>query len=288
MAHCSIEAEKQKALEYLLQQAHSPELKNIPVEVNTCWGPIAPSLFEAIKHFGCDLIILGQKKQNGPLHMFPGSATDHIVTHSPVPVLLIHEDDPLPIFSCNPENQSIRLLIGIDQVQQSTSVLNAAASLFDCLLPSVQTSIHLIRIAIPSLLHDEQNYQQCMQETIDILLEHEHNQAQTHKSDRTLSPDDQVSHVKMKWSMVIEADCVKALINETENVTHAEDTDTAGIYHVIALSTHFGQPSATQQPILSSIIERLIRETQLPVLIVPPMDKPEVSHRTPSLANMYL
>lgn len=286
MVQSSVEAEKEQATEYLKNQASSLLLNDIPVEVDVRWGPVVPSIFEAVQHFGCDLIVLGQKKQRGPLHMFPGSESDHIVTNSPVPVLLVHEEGPFPVFPYPPGDQPVRLLIGIDDLKQKNMVFNATESMLKSLPPSLQVSIHFIKVTTPFSHENESDYRQSMQETTDTIKGYLGNRM-SGPLETNIASFENISRASMSRSVVVESDCVRALVDETERAKHHEESDTKS-YHVMVISSLFGQPTEMNRPVLSSILERLIRETHLPILIVPPKYASEAGSKATFLGTVYL
>jgi hypothetical protein len=84
-----------------------------------------------------------------------------------------------------------------------------------------------------------------------------------------VSSVEEMAIADMKYSVVVGTDYSQTLIKEAENGVEEESTETPAPFHILAISSLFGQ----QQHILltdNTIVERITHETLLPVLVVPP------------------
>jgi nucleotide-binding universal stress UspA family protein len=269
----TIETEKQKAFTYLMDQAKSPALHDVHVDIDVIWGPVVPSLLEMARLHNSDLILLCRKQHKGLTYMLPGSIAERLVTHSPLPVFLVHEQGPLPIFPDIQRGQTIRALLGIDDPAQTGAVMRHTLALTASLMALPQSVIHLARVISPFATYNEQSYRSCMQETINIVREYQlhnipeslnANEASSEASDEVL-----IEAVYMSWSIVSGIDYAHTFIEEADNGEPIEGSKDHAPFHILAISSLFGQ----HHHILHtgySVVERITHETLLPVLIVPP------------------
>lgn len=56
-------------------------------------GPPRSVILEVAKEIGADLIVMGTHGRTGLAHVFFGSVAEHVVRHSPVPVLTVRQKD---------------------------------------------------------------------------------------------------------------------------------------------------------------------------------------------------
>ncbi|GCE20557.1 universal stress protein [Dictyobacter kobayashii] len=262
-----VETEKQKALDYLINIATSPILNDIEVEMDVSWGQVAPSVFEQVKNHQCDLILLSRKHHKGLKHLLPGSVAERVVMYAPVPVFLIHENGPLPIFPYIALGQPTCVLMGIDDIAQTSPVIKSASALLAGLEAGAQPTIRLARVISPYTAAHQQGPQASMLDIMNVVKEHQLKHVQEFQ-DIDENSMEIISSACMSESTLIGTDYANALIKEAEtNIPENGDQNEAH-FHLLAISSDFGKNQ--QAPHLgNTTLERITHETQLPVLVVP-------------------
>lgn len=269
-----VAAEKQKALDYLMQIATSPVLNEIKIEIDVSWGQVAPSLFEQVKKHSCDLILLSRKHFKGLKHLLPGSIAERVVMHTPVPVFLIHEHGPLPISPYIPAGQPTDVLIGIDDSTQVYAVVQSALSLIAGLATTPQPTIRLARIT--SSQH--QDSQAGMLDIMKNVKEHQLKHIQEFQDIDETSME-VISSACMRESTLQGTDYAHALIEDAEQNIAENGMQNHTHFHLLALSSRFGQNQQAPH-VGNTLVERITHETQLPVLVVPPLSVADLPSTT--------
>jgi nucleotide-binding universal stress UspA family protein len=61
----------------------------LPVTKLLGHGHAGPALVKAIEEQGCDLVVVGTRGRGAMASLVAGSVTEHLVSHSPVPILVV-------------------------------------------------------------------------------------------------------------------------------------------------------------------------------------------------------
>lgn len=264
--HDLIEAEKQKALDYLTNIAAMPLLNEIDVEIEVCWGQVASSLIEQVKQHNCNLILLSRKHHTGLKYLLPGSVAERVAMHAPVPVFLIHEHGPLPVIPYVPAGQPICVLMGIDDLAQASTVVKSSLSLVAGLAATTQPIIRLARVISPYAAEQQSASQGSMLDLMNIVkeqqLKHVHEFQDIDETSMEV-----VASACMSESTLVETDYAHALLKEAGSYNSNEHEPH---FHLLAISSRFGQYQQSLH-LENHIVERITHETQLPVLVVPPI-----------------
>jgi nucleotide-binding universal stress UspA family protein len=78
-----------------LEEAVSQVPEDVPVTKLLGHGHAGPALITAIDELGCDLVVVGTRGRGAMKALFLGSVTEHLVTHSSVPIVVVPPPDRL-------------------------------------------------------------------------------------------------------------------------------------------------------------------------------------------------
>ncbi|GLV59709.1 hypothetical protein KDH_65350 [Dictyobacter sp. S3.2.2.5] len=259
-----VETEKQKALDYLTTVATTPLLDGIDVELQVCWGQVAPELVEQVRLHHCDLILMSRKHHTGLKHLLPGSVAERVAMHSPVPVFLIHEHGPLPIIPYIPAGHPICILLGVDDISQAGPVVKSSLALVAGLAATNQPIIRLARVISPYAT-EQSGAQGGLLELMKVIKEQQIKHVHEFE-DIDEESMEVVSSACMSESTLVGTDYAHELLKEAGSYDGEEHKPQ---FHLLAISSRFGQYQQCLH-LGNHIVERITHETQLPVLIVPP------------------
>ncbi|MBO0797131.1 MAG: universal stress protein, partial [Ktedonobacteraceae bacterium] len=92
---CEKSADLQQASAYLLETRQRLPAA-LSVQCISCSGPIVPTLLALAKGHAIDLILLCHRGETGIREMGKRSVTHHLACQSPLPLLVLHPDRPIP------------------------------------------------------------------------------------------------------------------------------------------------------------------------------------------------
>ena len=97
-----VDAERARAEEYLAVAAQSEFLMGIPTETRVEQGAVAATVLDTAQEQKTDLIIMCSHGDTGLKRWMLGSVAQKVARHSPVPVLVLHQEGIIP-FSAYPD-----------------------------------------------------------------------------------------------------------------------------------------------------------------------------------------
>jgi nucleotide-binding universal stress UspA family protein len=249
-----------EATHYLERVATSIHLVGVETEVEAWHGSAAVMILSAARAKNIDLIVMCSHGYTGLKRWVLGSVAQKVARHAPVPVLVLHQhttaNGPRPTLS-----QPIRVLVPLDGSVLARAALTPAVQLAATLAAPGQGAIHLVRVVKRDILPGEvldPTTKECLLHKAKIYLA-----SVTEHLRESIAAELKVA---VTWSVALETDAAKAIINVAEN---GEDAEGAGIFggcECIALATH-GR-GGLQRWAMGSVAERVLAGTTLPVLIV--------------------
>jgi nucleotide-binding universal stress UspA family protein len=78
-----------------LEEAIALVPEDVPVTKLLGHGHAGPALIGAIEEQGCDLVVVGTRGRGAVRSLFLGSVTEHLVSRSPVPIVVVPPPDRL-------------------------------------------------------------------------------------------------------------------------------------------------------------------------------------------------
>lgn len=84
-----LEREMTQEVSATLEEAVEQVPADLPVTKILGHGHAGPALVEAIEQQGCDLVVVGTRGRGAVASLLLGSVTEHLIRHSPVPVVVV-------------------------------------------------------------------------------------------------------------------------------------------------------------------------------------------------------
>lgn len=121
-----IDEELAEAAEYLKTLVASHQLDGLTTETHTIVGDVAPTILAAAESLRTDLIVLWSHGYTGLKRWALGSIAHKLVSHSPVPILVLRDDGPQ---TTEAEPRPVRALVALDGSLFSEAILKPVAEL---------------------------------------------------------------------------------------------------------------------------------------------------------------
>jgi nucleotide-binding universal stress UspA family protein len=266
------------ASEYLTRLAASELLAGIAKEAKITTGIPAEAIISASRSWQADILVLCSHGYTGMTRWALGSVAEKVAFHAPIPVLVLREGRPQP-----GADRPLRVLAALDGSPRAEEMLAPAAYITAALAPPAQGTLQLMRVVQPAvtgqqggnpdanaaLLQQAAGY---LDATIERLRE------------GRLAPV-LAGLLSLSRSVALEADVASALMQEAEHDEEAARAAMAESYTIIALATH--GLSGIGRWVVGSITARVLKASQLPVLIVRPADIMERSGFTWDQAELF-
>jgi len=138
-----IEDELAEATDYLKTVAGSPTFGGIDTTTEVMFGSPAQHILATAEARAADLIVLCSHGRTGFTRWVLGSVAHQLAHHSPVPVLVLHQDEPLPgADAAHP----FCALVALDGSPLAETALVRAADLVTALATTVPGVLHLLQV----------------------------------------------------------------------------------------------------------------------------------------------
>ena len=267
-----VKIERAKAKDYLDHLAQTSLPGGISVETEVVVGDVAPAILTAIDEHHSDLVVMSSHGYTGMKRWVMGSIAEKIARLSPVPVLMQRDEGPDLARDLPPEG-ILQALIPLDGSLRAEEAIVPAGQLVAALAAPGRGQLHLLRIVVMPT-NDLSGYSaretilQAAKEYIHVTLKRIHS-GQLASSLAGLG-------LSFTGSVTIDTDIAAAIARVAESGESAsngdimEGTDTVRPSRLIAMATHgYG---GLQLLTMGSVTGRTLLATQLPLLIVRPLD----------------
>ena len=259
-----ITIEENAAREYLQGLIGKGSLEGIHTEVAVEVGQAAASILSTTETSHIDLVVICSHGYTGFKRWLLGSVAEKVAHHSPVPVLLLHEEaQPLTNLPANVSSlQSVSVLVPLDGSALAEAALAPAAQLAEALSLPDEGAIHLIRaVVLPGSGQASQGERDAIinqaQQYLDAVV------ARLRQEQIAGSTGQQLS---ISCSVTIDDDIASGIIRVAESGEKTAGTEMDGRSEIIAMTTH--GLSGLQQWAIGSVTQRVLQATTLPLLIV--------------------
>jgi len=266
-AEPALEEEVARANAYLAQFVASKELEGITIRTEILSGPVAKTILLFAHLQQIDLIAMCSHGSTGLKRWVLGSVAEKVARHSPIPVLVLHEDGPkLTTIPATP-TQPVRLLVPLDGSALAEAVLTPAVHLCAALAAPGRGALHLARVLrLPPVPEVEHEYMARM---------HESARADAKAYLQTITARLQQGEaasfgLTVSASVHMQADVAETLIRVAELGEGVEASERFDACDAIAMATHGGSNIAYW--VMGSVTERILHGSKLPMLIVRPKE----------------
>ncbi|HJT59670.1 MAG TPA: universal stress protein [Ktedonobacteraceae bacterium] len=268
------EADIDAAAAYLtaLTTSNDFNLEGFGVKTRVVPGHAAPAILDVAGEEQADLIVMCGHSETGLKRWFVDSIAQDVAQHSPVPVLFLGEDSPLPLSSYPDHLHPLRPLMGLVALDGSAfaeAALEPTAALVDSLAAPARGTLLLTRVVPlpePRIDHIHHEYH------VPGIMEQEIEEAKMYLgslAQRLRSGPLARLNLTIVWSLSISRDVVGSLIEYAESGKDADGMFAYGSSDVIALATH-GR-AGLQRLALGSVSWHLLEATNRPLLVVHPL-----------------
>lgn len=252
-----------EAKSYLVTLAKSEDLAGINTKVEVMFGNPAQDIFAVTQSRRVDLIIMSSHGRTGFTRWALGSVAHKVVHHSPVPVLVLRDDAPLPTEALIDAARPLRALVPLDGSPLAETALEPAAYLVAALASPSRGALHLAQVVkLPSTTHDEEFVAKIGKEILDT--------AKTYLTAMKDHLEETLKELKLSitWSVAIDSDVADALIGIAEHVAEVKEAKGHHDCDLIAMSTH-GR-GGWERWTMGSVTERVLNGAKLALLVVRP------------------
>jgi nucleotide-binding universal stress UspA family protein len=267
-----LDAEVMTAQTYLENLVQRESLTTVRTEIAVPYGEVATLILAEAAARRIDLIVMCSHGYSGPRRWELGSMAEKVAHHAPVPVLVLHEDKPLPSLNAR-VGGSVRALVPLDGSTYAQAALAPAARLVAALSAPARGALHLARVVVPpgageSTQSERDALMQQAQRSIGSTLES--------LREGPLASEVAGLNLSIGCSVIFDDDIAAGIIRLAEDGEPAGKTEGVDVSDAIAMATHgFGG-----QPLweVSSVTERVLQATRLPLLIVRPHELADTDH----------
>jgi nucleotide-binding universal stress UspA family protein len=260
--------EAEAARAYLGEVAQSAALAGLPVDSITEIGTAAGVVLDAIAERGADLVVMTSHGRTGLGRWVLGSVAEHVVHHSPAPVLVLRgRESSIGDISAGDVEHRMRILVPLDGSPLAETALAPARGLALALAAPRPAEIHLTLIVSP--------YEAVPTNMPDALIVDGAKTYLERTAQRLLADGGDDGRLIVTWSVAVNYDFAHGILAtaEAESVKHAAGVPPTDRCDLIAMATH-GYGGLARWA-LGSVAERVLHATELPILIVRPQELPE-------------
>ncbi len=264
----SFEAASAEANSYLthVAQAHSREGVNIQTQVLA--GPVALTILDFARSHPFDLIVINSHGYTGITRWLLGSVAEEVAYHSPRPVLVLRDQQPLPIVSHANVTRPLHTLVTLDGSAMAEAILLSAAQLSVALAPSASCVLHLLQVInLPPAIDMKKSQRPIEKDKRAREEAKEAAERYLSKVESRLREDEWARLTfSVRSSVVFDSDTVAGIIAAVKKAEEGEDAEAFGGYDLIAIATH-GR-GELERIFIRSVTEGILKATKLPLLIV--------------------
>lgn len=255
----ALDADFAAAERYLADVAASFEMEGIPIEIAVRFGPTVSTILEVAADSQADLIVMCSHGYTGIRRRIMGSIAEKLAREASIPMLVLREDGPAPEAA-----RPLRALVPLDGSSHAKAALEPAAFLLAALAGVAPGTLHLMRVVQPAKTHLDEGGLLMASEKARRYL----SATAEHIREGLTTPAVAKLNMEVTWSVAVDTYVAEALIRMAENAGASKGEGEAfGDCDLIALATH-GR-DGLQRWVMGSITEQVLRDTKLPLLVVP-------------------
>jgi nucleotide-binding universal stress UspA family protein len=263
LAQQVLAADLAEAERYLRGVATSPELEDVPTERVVRFGPTVSTILAVASASQADLIAVCSHGYTGITRRIMGSVAEKLAREGSLPVLVLREDGPVPGAAHPGATRPLRALVPLDGSAHAKAALEPAAYLLAALAGSAPGVLHLVRVVQPVMTGIEEGGMLTASAKARRYL----SSTAEHIREGFVAPAVAKLNLDVTWSVAVDTYVAETLIRTAEKAKPSEGDELLGDCDVIALATH--GPDGLQRWVMGSVTEQVLRDTKLPLLVVP-------------------
>src|SRR5947209_11737242 len=265
LAQRVLAADLAEAERYLGGVTTSPELEGVPTESVVRFGPTVSTILAVAAASQADLIAMCSHGYTGFKRRIMGSVAEKLAREAEVPVLVLREDGPVTGEAHPGATRPLRALVPLDGSAHAKAALEPAAYLLAALAGSAPGVLHLVRVVQPVTTDIEEGGMLTASAKARRYL----SATAEHIREGFVAPAVAQLNLDVTWSVAVDTYVAETLIRTAENAEAAEGREEMlGNCDLIALAT-YGR-DGLQRWVMASVTEQVLRDTKLPLLVVPP------------------
>jgi nucleotide-binding universal stress UspA family protein len=265
-----VEADVAAAKDYLGRVVAGDKLASVKTQLAVSVArPVAPELLQVATASHADIVVMCSHGRTGMLRWALGSVARQLVRSSPVPVLVLQADGPVPLSSGEAPDQPLRIEVPLDGSSLAETAVEPAARLAVALAGSRQAMVRLVHVVehlvLPyaafapidgRVLHESDTERGSLAQKARLYL---HTVAQRFTKEPLAS-----LRVQVTSAVVFNQDAASAIVAVGEG-----SEDVGAPSDIIAMATH-GR-TGIQRLAIGSITERVLQSTKRPLFVVRPI-----------------
>lgn len=245
---------------YLNTVAASPHLMGIETQTAAVAGIPAQTIPAVVSSQQADLVVMCSHGDIGFKRWMVGSVAEEVIHHTPIPVVVLHQDGSDLTPSYVEAARPVRALVALDGSEEAMITLQPTADLVAALSAPAHGEIHLMQVVKPPPATDVASSEARGQ----ILYE-------AQKYLRAVAANFYRSsaeklNLTVTWSVVVSEHVPETLIRAAEDGKDEEGNKVCGACDLVALATH--PRSDIERWTQGSVTDRVLGHTKLPLLVV--------------------
>lgn len=261
----SLEEEIARANDYLAQLVSSEILKGINMRTEVLSGPVAKTILLFAHLQQVDLIAMCSHGSTGLKRWVLGSVSEKVARHSPIPVLVLHEDGPKLATAQKTPAHPVRFLVPLDGSALAEAALTPAVQLCAALAAPGRGALQLAQVLRLVPVPEEEH------EHISGMNKQAIANAKTYLqtiTERLQQGEAASLGLTVSASVIADIDVAGTLIRLAEHGEGLDASEKFDACDAIAMATHGGSNLAYW--VMGSVTERVLQGSKLPLLIVRP------------------
>lgn len=257
-----VEKDLAEAAAYLVRMAHTCKLEQVETRIAVFTGQAAEHILEVTRSQEIDLIVMSRHGYTGFKRWALGSVAQRVVRHSPALVLLLHEHDQK---LAEQPVHTLRATVALDGSPFAEAALLPAAHLVTALSLPESSELHLLQLVKFPPFEEAFDFRPAA--TVDfrqLALREAENSLQSARTQFLhLSPE--MANLRLTFSVEACPAIAERLVEMTEQ---DKEIAPSSRNDLLVLTTH-GR-SGLKRWLLGSVTERVLHGSTLPLLIVHP------------------
>jgi nucleotide-binding universal stress UspA family protein len=260
----TMEAERSKAVRYLVALARLPLFAGIATTTKVVFGEATQAILDVARSHQVALIVMSISGKSAVKRWVGGSVAQQVVRQSVVPALLLPNETQFPFGSspgmARPPGRFV-VLVGLDGSRHAESALFPAAALAATLAASTQGSLHLLRVVRLPETGSRRTDRRVLCEASQYM-----SAFAVHARQALAMHPFADFHLTVTWSLALDINVAACLVRVAEQGQVIEGTRVINGCDLIAVTTHGRR--GLERLVMGNMTARVLGATRLPVVVV--------------------